>query len=57
MVEKAYSLNVNPSNGDIYIGTSDYTSTGDMFIFSAEGKKLNQLEVSGINPMGVGFLK
>lgn len=57
VVEKAYSLNVNPSNGDIYIGTSDYTSTGDMFIFSAEGKKLNQLEVSGINPMGVGFLK
>lgn len=57
VVEKSYSLNVDPSNGDIYIGTSDYANTGDMFIFSAEGKKINQLAVSGINPMGVGFLK
>ena len=57
VVDGAYSLNVNPATGDIYIGTSDYVSTGDMFIFSAEGKKINQLEVSGLNPMGVGFLK
>lgn len=57
VVEGAYSLNVNPADGNIYIGTSDYVSTGDMFIFSAEGKKIDQLAVSGINPMGVGFLK
>ena len=57
VVDKAYSLNVNPATGDIYIGTSDYVSTGDMFIFSAEGKKVDQLTVSGLNPMGVGFLK
>lgn len=57
VVDGAYSLNVNPATGDIYIGTSDYVSTGDMFIFSAEGKKINQLAVSGLNPMGVGFLK
>lgn len=56
-VEGVYSLNVNPADGNIYIGTSDYVSTGDMFIFSAEGKKIDQLAVSGINPMGVGFLK
>lgn len=57
VVDGAYSLSVNPATGDIYIGTSDYVSTGDMFIFSAEGKKINQLAVSGLNPMGVGFLK
>lgn len=57
VVENAYSLNVSPNDGTIYIGTSDYTNTGDMLIFSAEGKKINQLAVSGINPMGVAFLK
>lgn len=54
-VKKSYSLSVDPYAGDIYIGTSDYTSTGDMYIFSAEGKLLNQLAVSGINPMGAYF--
>lgn len=54
-VKKSYSLSVDPYAGDIYIGTSDYTSTGDMYIFSAEGMLLNRLAVSGINPMGAYF--
>lgn len=54
-VKKSYSLSVDPYAGNIYIGTSDYTSTGDMYIFSPEGKLLNQLAVSGINPMGAYF--
>lgn len=57
VVNDAYYLSVSPYTGDIYIGTSDYTNTGDMFIFSAEGKKIDQLSLSGLNPMGVGFLK
>lgn len=55
-VNKPYSVNTSPLTGEIYIGTSDYVSTGDVFIFSAEGKKLNQLAVSGINPIGVYFM-
>lgn len=57
VVDGAYSLNVNPATGDICIGTSDYVNTGNMFVFSVEGKKVNQFAVSGINPIGVGFLK
>lgn len=54
-VKKSYSLSVDPYAGHIYIGTSDYTSTGDVYIFSPEGKLLNRLAVSGINPMGAYF--
>lgn len=54
-VQKSYSISVEPSSGKIYIGTSDYTNTGDMYIFSPEGKKVDQLAVSGINPMGAYF--
>lgn len=53
VVNKPYSISTNPLTGEIYIGTSDYVNTGDVFIFSSEGKKLNQIAVSGINPMGV----
>ena len=54
-VQKSYSISVDPSTGNIHIGTSDYTNTGDMYIFSPEGKKVDQLAVSGINPMGAYF--
>ena len=57
VVDRPYYICVSPYNGDIYITNSDYKTTGDVFIFSAEGKKIAQLEVSGLNPMGVGFLK
>lgn len=55
-VEKPYSISIDPTEGDIYIGTSDYTSTGDMYIFSSGGKLVNQFGVSGLNPMGAYFI-
>lgn len=57
VVSGAYSLKANPTTGEIYIGTSDYVNTGDMLIFSSEGKKIDQLSLSGLNPMGAYFIK
>lgn len=50
-----YTVDVDPSTGNIYLSTSDYTVNGDMYIFSPAGKKLNKFEV-GINPMGAFFV-
>lgn len=51
-----YSLSVNPSTFDICIGESDYTNTGSMYIFSADGKLKTKIEDTfGINPMGAYF--
>ena len=55
-VDNTYCMSSDPVTGNVYIGTSDYTSTGDMFIFSAEGKLINQVALSGLNPMGAYFL-
>ena len=55
VVDKPYSLSADPLTGDIYVGTSDYTNNGDMYVFSAAGKLKNRFEV-GLNPMGAYFL-
>ena len=56
VVDNTYCMNVDPVLGNVYIGTSDYVNTGDMFVFSPEGKLLDKLAVSGLNPMGAYFL-
>ena len=56
VVDNTYCLSVDPISGNLYIGTSDYVSTGDMYIFSPEGKLIDQLALSGLNPMGAYFL-
>lgn len=55
VVEQPCSLSVDPLTGDIYVGTSDYTNNGDMYVFSADGKLKNRFGV-GLNPMGAYFL-
>lgn len=55
-VDHTYCMSVDPVTGNVYIGTSDYTNTGDMYIFSPAGKLMNRLAVSGLNPMGAYFL-
>lgn len=55
-VEKPCSISIDPSTGSIYIGTSDYVSTGDMYILSSKGKLVNKLALSGLNPMGAFFV-
>lgn len=56
VVEKPYSISADRVRGNVYIGTSDYTNTGDMYVFSPDGKLLDKKGVSGLNPMGAYFI-
>jgi hypothetical protein len=51
--ETPYSINVNPFTGDIYITDAlNYTSIGDVYCYSSDGKKKFQFE-SGMLPKKV----
>ncbi|MDL2305553.1 hypothetical protein LJC72_09495 [Bacteroides sp. OttesenSCG-928-D19] len=52
--KSVYMMEINPNNGDIYIGTSDYTTNGDIYRFDRTGKFVEKFE-SGINPFGAVF--
>jgi len=56
VVENPYKISVSPSTGNIYITTTDYVNTGDLYIFSSEGKLVNNFGTSGLNPIGVYFM-
>lgn len=40
----AYSINVNPADGNIYVSNSVYGANSDLYIFSPQGEKLAQYE-------------
>ena len=50
------SISINPKTGNVYISSSDYMTTGDVYEYSPAGTLLNVIEVSGLNPMGVYFI-
>jgi hypothetical protein len=56
-VANPYSLSIDPASGNVYIGTSDYTTDGDMFIFSPDGKLIKKFDTGGLNPIGAYFVK
>ncbi len=51
-----YLLEVNPYSGDIYIGTTDYATNGQMYRFSSDGKLVAKFETSSISPNHMVFL-
>ncbi|GAB6013018.1 DUF5074 domain-containing protein [Viscerimonas tarda] len=51
-VSNPYSISVNPSNGDVYIGSSDYVTDGDMYIFNQDGQLIKKFDTKGLNPIG-----
>jgi DNA-binding beta-propeller fold protein YncE len=55
-VANPYSLSIDPSSGNLYIGTSDYATDGDMYVFSPEGKLLKTFDTKGLNPIGAYLL-
>ncbi|WP_156032831.1 YncE family protein [Prevotella sp. 10(H)] len=55
VVNKPFSITTDPVNNYVYIGTSDYTNNGDMYIFSAEGKLINKFDTGGISPAGAYY--
>ena len=54
-IPNPYHISADKVSGTVYIGSSDYVSRGDIYVFSAEGKFQHQFSVSGINPEGVYF--
>ncbi len=51
-VPSIYSVSTNLVNGEVYVGTSDYYTTGDVYIFNADGTLSTTFE-AGLNPMKV----
>ena len=49
-------VNINPVTNDVYIGTSDYVSEGDMYVFSKEAKLKHTFGTGGLNPVGAFFV-
>jgi len=50
VLPEAYSISV-ARDGYIYIGCSDYTNTGDVYVFSAEGRLHDKFDSQGLNPV------
>lgn len=50
-----YMLEVNESNGDIYIGTTDYKTTGTIYRFKKDGTFVEEFGAGGINPNSAVF--
>jgi hypothetical protein len=50
------SISVDPVSGDVYIGTSDYVSEGDMYLFSSDAKLVHTFGTGGLNPIGAFFV-
>jgi len=57
-VEKPYSVQVNPYDGNIYItSTSDFSMTGDVLCFNPGGELQFSINDIGLNPNKIIFLK
>ena len=54
-IPNPYHISADKVSGDIYIGSSGGANTGDMYIYSAEGKFLHTFGLSGSFPEGVYF--
>lgn len=49
-------ISVDPVTNDVYIGTSDYVSEGDIYLFSKDGKLEHVFGTGGLNPAGAYFM-
>lgn len=46
----AYSISA-PSDGYVYVGCSDYKNTGDIYVFTREGRLHDRFDSQGLNPI------
>lgn len=49
------SLDVDPVNYYIFIGTSDYVNNGDMYVFKPTGYLYKKFDTEGLNPIKTAF--
>ena len=52
-----YLFEIDPDNGDFYVGTTDYKTNGTIYRFDKAGKFITKFETSGINPNSAAFVK
>ena len=52
-----YLFEIDPDNGDFYLGTTDYVTNGVIYRFGKDGKLIAKFETSGINPNSAVFVK
>jgi len=57
MSTSIYMLSVNPYNGDLYLGTSDYVSSGNIYRFDNTGNFDEKFDCGGLNPMNMIFFE
>ncbi len=51
-----YLFEVDPENGDIYVGTTDYATNGQIYRFDKSGKFITKFEVSSVSPNHAAFI-
>lgn len=51
-----YLLEVDETTGDIYVGTSDYVTTGTIYRFNKNGNLIETFDSGGINPKTIVFV-
>lgn len=51
-----YMMAVDDESGDIYLGTSDYTTNGEMYRFKHDGSFVAKFDTGGISPCRAVFL-
>ena len=51
-----YLLEVDEATGDIYVGTSDYVTTGTIYRFDSDGVLKDTFDSGGINPKVMTFI-
>ena len=51
-----YMLVVDDDSGDIYVGTSDYVTTGTIYRFDKSGKLVTSFDAGGMNPKAMIFM-
>ncbi|MBR2195461.1 MAG: hypothetical protein IJ911_07595 [Salinivirgaceae bacterium] len=52
-----YLFEIDPDNGDFYIGTTDSMTPGTIYRFDKTGKFITKFETSGTNPSHAAFVK
>lgn len=52
-----YMIEINPANGDFYIGVSDFATNGTVYRVSKDGKLIDTIHCAGISPNNAVFLK
>lgn len=52
-VPNGYTIFTDKVTGDIYIGTSDYISSGDLYVVTPDGQVVTKFDTGGLNPIAI----